>query len=259
MIGRTNTGGSIKLHVIGNSARPEGAGENTIWLNTSMAIPKWSIINTAPNDPVIGEVYITTRFATENILNVANPNVVSIYLGSAKQWRNDGGTNKWVDLSGEVYYSGSWHDISTFMYDGSRGLGTENYSAEFGGVKTQWSMTGSDGTSYGETDSSDHFTVTCNKATAKYNSGLAVDLSGVDSIEVVFTFSKGSAGGCNFGVVSTKGGSHIAKSSDYSSSVGSKTTATIDTSSLSGNYYFMATLWNNTNTSSVNVYEIKLV
>lgn len=253
-IGRTNTGGGIKLHVVGGTTRPGSAAENTIWLNTGTAIPKWGIQNDVPGSPAAGEVYITTRNVTDNVLNVSSPNAVKVYLGTARQYVN----GAWADLTGEVYYSGSWHGLQTFIYY----YGT--YNPTIGG--TPWVMWANSGTST-VTNYSDRFTVfpIGGGATTFYRPKNLIDLTEIKTVKIVFTCSNmRQAQKYRFvatnnisvgGVWEYPAAGTAASETNY----GAKTTITFSVESLSGNYYIGPAFQGYPGDSNLSVFSIELI
>lgn len=246
-IGRTNTGGGIKLHVVGGTSRPGSAAENTIWLNTSTAIPKWGIQNDAPGSPAAGEVYITTRNVTSNVLNISSPNAVKVYLGTARQYVN----NAWVDLDGQVYYSGSWHKLLTFVYDGSLNAGEGNFNTAIGGVWVNYR-----GVYAKNTDS---FSLTTNiQGDQHVNTQNVIDFTEVNQVKITFTrHNEGNHYAQYFCVYQS---SPAYPAVQYTPpEVANKTTITMDVSGLTGNYYLG--YYENANTSAgsvLTVYSIEL-
>ena len=258
MNGRTNCGGSIKLHVVGGTTKPSSAAENTIWVNTSTAITKWTVTNSAPSSPSTGDVYFTTRLSTSNVLDINSPNSVYLYLGTAYQYSG----SAWVEKTGEIYYSGSWHKLTTYVYDGEIGSTTGNYNSQIGGQP--WS-TGTAGGSIAITNYSDHFHVENSVGSGSTQWAATykqIDFTGVNSVR--FTYSRSTSGNNTgkFIVFTNKTESGTrdypnAASSEFSNVT--KGTLTINTASLSGNYWLGISTsgWNGTN--YLDIYKIELL
>lgn len=256
-IGRTNTGGGIKLFVVGGTTQPTAVAENTIWLNTSTSIPKWSVQNDAPPSPSAGEVYITTRNLTSNVVTVSGPNPVKVYLGTAWQYVS----GAWKQVAAKVYYSGSWHSLSTFVYDGSKNAGSGNYNDDIGGKP--WT-TGVDGGAVEAWDSTDHFSFKGNgvAGVAWYMTANQIDFTAIKSVKVTFT-STYLARSFRFVVTGSKTSSAVqnplAGSATYSASYSARQTATIDTTSLNGSYWLGGMISGTSGDTTVNVFSIELV
>lgn len=232
MIGRANTGGGITLHVIGGLTKPSGAGENTIWLNTDVTITNWCIQNAAPENPEVGDVYITTRTATDNVLNISHPHDVSLYLGTARQWQTVEGVDQWVDLSGEVYYGSAWHNIQTFVYNGDLNAGADNFNSKVGG-KTWTQQNGT------ITLGDDHFYYSTGpNATSYYYSQYKIDFTNVKTVKFIYARTSGGGGRtARFVVFPESPGTASASITPPTTASDAKEPITIDTESLSGMYY----------------------
>jgi len=262
MIGRTNTGGGITLHVIGGTTKPSGAGENTIWLNTDVTVPDWCIQNDDPktedSEPDVGFVWITTRTATDNVLNISHPHTVSLYLGTAMQWQTvtESGvsTNKWIDLDGEVYYGGAWHDIQTFVYNGDLHKGADNFNAVVGGK--DWNNN-----RFTFTKESDYFQVVTNSGDNSIRTQYKIDFTNVSQVKIIYArTSTGNHWSLYLSIFESSISSPIISSVPSTTSASAKETHTIDTSSITGEYYFG--YWDSNNTASgsvLKVYSIELI
>ena len=264
MIGRTNSGGSLKLHVIGGTTKPSGAGENTIWVNTSVTIPQWCIQNTAPEEPANGDVYITVRLATDNKLDVGSAHSVLLYLGTARQY--DSSEEKWNDLLGEVFYGGEWHSLNTYAYDGDLNSGVDNYNTEIG--NQPWSGKASSGSSYEITNSDDHFTARMGGTAQAYVcTHDKIDLTGVSTVKFTYTRRWVSNSGNQASKLivfleKPSGSSAIPSASAQSDTMpitSSKKEATVDVSGLSGFYWVGIFNEGSTQSVNINVYKIELI
>lgn len=254
-IGRTNTGGGIKLFVVGGTTQPSSVAENTIWLNTSTSIPKWSVTNTAPGSPAAGEVYITTRSLTSNVINISSPNPVNVYLGSAWQYVS----GAWKQTAAQVYYSGSWHSLQTFVYDGSKNAGAGNYNSAIGGKP--WTY-GVDGGSASFWDSSDHFTFSSGGSSGAQWASTAMQIDFTDVKSVKFTYT-GEVTTSKFIVFTNKNASGTrdypnAQSSELTTT-SQKTTVSINTAGLTGNFWLGISNASWGATATINVFSIELV
>ena len=254
MVGRANTGGGITLHVIGGTTKPTAAGENTIWLNTSITIGDWCIQNTAPESPNEGDVYITTRFATDNVLNISHPHTVSLYLGTARQYQS----GAWVELQGEVFYSADWHKLNTYVYDGDLNATDGNYNSQIGGYP--WT-TGTDGGSASISSYSDHFTYSYYTYGAQWAaSNKKIDFTDVKTVKIIYSCSGSNLG---YFIVYTNKNTSGTRNPDARSgqfAYVTKGTATIDTSHLTGNFWLgMSTGAASGANGQVDIYKIELI
>ena len=258
MTGKTNTGGAgLNLRIVGSNTQPPKPAENMIWFNTDTRIPHWYFQNTAPSDPELGDVYITISTTSTNVLQVLRNNGLKVYFGTARQWNG----SAWNIVGGKIYYNGSWHNLQTFVYDGTIGNAENNFNHSIGGYP--WGYDAPSFTAY-----SDRFHVgTSGSASIKACwTPNKIDFTGVNKVKIVFT-SSGSGGPSThyFAVFDQKSSSSAnypqRKSVDYTSASASKQTAEIDTSTLTGSYYLGVALIRNSATGSRNVavYSIELI
>lgn len=232
MTGGTNGGaGGLNLRVIGSNTQPTHPVENMIWLNTDKAIPHWYFQNEAPtDDPKVGDVYITITTTATHVLQVLRNNGLKLFFGTARQY--DG--TKWDLVGGKIYYSGEWHNLQTFVYDGSIGNAENNFNHNVGGYPWARSGLASIGTS------TDYFS--CNFSGGTGGDGLCrtnkmIDLTSVSKIKITYaTTSEGRSVTHQARVFSQAGGGGVVASVDAGGS-GSKKTVEINTSSLTGSYY----------------------
>jgi len=254
MNGRTNCGGSLKLHVVGGTTKPSSVAENTIWLNTSTAIPKWCVQNSAPDSPSAGDVYITVRTTTSNALNIGSAFDVTLYLGTAWQYQS----GAWVQLLGEVYYSGSWHGLQTFVYDGTIGSTTGNYNADIGGQP--WT-TGRDGGDVNITNYDDHFTISFNPYGQQWTgTNKKIDFTNVNTVKFTYTAS-GYTGNLIVYTTKSTSGTRYPDASAAWTSGSSRHSTSINVSGLTGQYWLGTTEGSSATgqSGSINIFSIELI
>jgi len=245
MIGGTNTGGGgLNLRIVAGNTQPTNPTENMIWLNTETAIPHWYFQNEEPENPAVGDVYITETTTASNVLQVLRNNGLKLFFGTPRQW--DG--SAWNIVGGKIYYDGAWHNLQTFVYDGTIGDAENNFNHSVGGYPWRTSSGGS--------------VTSCTISTMWYTHD-TIDFSAVNQVKITYT---GSGGGtsCRAGVfagASSGAPSGLVASAAADNST-SKKTITINTSNVSGIYYLGlyvswngAYQWNHT----YNIYSIELV
>lgn len=110
-IGRTNAGGgaSLNFKVVGGTTAPGSPTENTIWVNTSTAIPSWAFSATEPGSPAAGMVWISTGTSSTVAFNALKKNAIQVYPARAKQYVG----GKWVAVDAYIYKSGTWVQFSS--------------------------------------------------------------------------------------------------------------------------------------------------
>lgn len=130
---------AMNFAVVGGTTRPSNPQENTIWINTSTAIPKWSISPKQPSSPSSGTVWIQTETDGDNAFNAIKNNEIYLILGDAKQYVS--GT--WKDVDAQLYTGGKWLQGSAsskgILYepgnqhtDITGGWGSTGWSSPFG-------------------------------------------------------------------------------------------------------------------------------
>lgn len=233
MIGGTNGGaGGLNLRVIGSNTQPTHPVENMIWLNTDKAIPHWYFQNEEPENPATGDVYITITTTATNVLQVLRNNGLKLHFGTPRQYTG----SAWEIVGGKIYYNGTWHNLQTFVYDGSIGDAEQNFNHNVGGYP--WATSGDITETIGR--NTDSFT--CNFSYSTYGGGLArtknaIDLTSVKKIKITYTTtSSGRSITHQARVFSQAGGGGVVASVDAGGS-SSKKTVEIDTTRLTGSYY----------------------
>lgn len=262
MTGKTNTGGAgLNLRVVGTNTQPPKPTENMIWFNTDTRIPHWYFQNDAPSDPELGDVYVTITTTATNVLQLLRNNGMKLYFGTARQWDGD----SWELIGGKIYYNGSWHNLQTFVYDGTIGNAENNFNHTVGGYPWKTNR-GGQADACTITAKTDRFTCymhSQNASGAMWYTHDQIDFSAVNQVKITYT---GSGGGttCKAGVftgASSGSPSGLAASTDAGNSTAKKT-ITIDTSNVSGNYYLgLYVSWNGNYewTHTYDIYTIELV
>ena len=261
MTGSTNTGGAgLNLRVVGNNTQPENPTENMIWFNTDTRIPHWYFQNDAPESPELGDVYVTVTTTATNVLQLLRNNGLKLYFGTPRQW--DGAA--WNIIGGKIYYNGSWHNLQTFVYDGTIGDAENNFNHSVGGYP--WSASAGGVISASISTASDSFT--CSASGAAAGNGLCrskstIDFSGVSSVKITYTAS--GNGNLYASVFTSDSGGSVSgeKANAAMSTSSSKKTVTIDTSNVTGSYYLGFRMWSTASGYSwgrtAKIYSIELV
>lgn len=264
MIGGTNTGGGgLNLRIVDGNTRPVSPVENMVWINTETRIPDWYWQAEEPSNKETGTLWIATSNVSSNNLNLLRHNTLVVGVGTIRQW--DG--TQWQLVGGSIYYGGAWHNLQTFVYDGSIGNAENNFNHNVGGYP--WYVSGN-GPSVSIGAGSESFTCSYSHGTGGRGlcySNQKIDFTDVKTVKIIYTGYSG--GGGNRGLRATVFSS--ASSGSDSGSVAStglgtpssKSTATINTSGVTGSYYlgFYADsnssgyYWN----SSLTIYSIELI
>lgn len=116
MIGITNIGGgggsSLNFKVVGGTSAPASPAENTIWVNTSVAITSWVFSTTAPTVSE-GLVWFAIGNNSPVAFNAIKKNGLWVYPGSCQQYVS----GAWVTKTAKTYQSGAWKDWMYWLYD----------------------------------------------------------------------------------------------------------------------------------------------
>lgn len=169
MIINASGGAGLNFKVVGGTAQPTTPQENTIWVNTSTKINKWTFSATAPSAPAEGDVWIRTGTSSTAEFEALKKNSISICPVAARQYVS----GAWVDKTAKSYIDGGWMDWLLYIYkDGT-------LSQISGFTMTGGSMTNSSGV----------LTFTSTSTTTEYmlaRSTQKIDFTGFKTLSVNF-------------------------------------------------------------------------
>lgn len=97
--------GGLNFEVVGGTTQPTSPKENTIWVNTDIAITEWVFSSAQPTGSD-GMVWFYTSTVSPAAFNALKKNELQIYPIYAKQYID--GT--WVDVQPKTYQNGNWVD-----------------------------------------------------------------------------------------------------------------------------------------------------
>lgn len=143
MIGITNAGGSgggsLNFKVVGGTSAPASPAENTIWVNTSVAITSWVFSTTAPTSPAAGMVWFATSSSSSVAFNAVKKNGIWVYPAGCQQYVS----GAWVTKTAKTYQSGTWKDWAFWLYkDGVKEVEfTDNALNTIGTTSLTWGDT----------------------------------------------------------------------------------------------------------------------
>lgn len=265
MTGGTNGGaGGLNLRIVGSNTQPPHPVDNTVWINTETRIPNWYWQADEPTNKETGTLWIRASSVATNNLSLLRHNTLVVGFGTARQW--DG--SAWQVMGGKIYYSGAWHNLQTFVYDGTIGNAENNFNHNVGGYPWQVSTGGGIVTSI--TPLADHFN--CYYGYGNGGAGLCysrtkIDFTNVSKVRIVYTGSVDGAGGDIHRMSVFQSPSSGTESGLVASATlgfpSSKSTAEINTANLSGEYYLglrcNSVASGHSWTMSYNIYTIELV
>lgn len=105
-------GTSLNFKVVGGTSQPTAPKENTIWVNTSTAIPSWAFSATEPESPVAGMVWFLTGTSSSVAFNALRKNDIQVCPNGAKQYIG----GQWVYKEAKAYQGGEWKHLRTYLY-----------------------------------------------------------------------------------------------------------------------------------------------
>ena len=101
-------GAFLNFKVVGGTAQPETAAENTIWVNTETDISGWVFSTVEPGEPAEGLVWIEVGSDSPAPFNMLKKNSVYVDPVSCKQYVS----GAWADRFAYVYQNGAWVQFS---------------------------------------------------------------------------------------------------------------------------------------------------
>lgn len=112
--GKSGSGGGADLNfaIIGGTVMPETAAENTIWVNTDVAITDWCFSATAPESPTEGMVWITIGTTSAVSFNALKKNCIQVNPLTVSQYVE----STWVTKEARSYQGGEWHDWIIYLF-----------------------------------------------------------------------------------------------------------------------------------------------
>lgn len=239
--------GGIQMNfaVVGSTTEPQSPIENTIWVNTEMAISEYVFSATSPTTPIEGMVWLQTGTVSTAPFNALKSNNITIEPNVCKQYIS----GAWIIKQAKTFQNGAWVDWQLYIYK------TGAINSIIDNLKLYAYVP--------STSSSSRVVpnITFNESSIKlaldgdeYASGGScfaesmVDLTDKNNLKIkVLEASTQDGGYVRFGATKTKQDSFVADVIKHIASKGESinepTIVTIDISSLSGEYYLFVTLY----------------
>lgn len=107
--------GGLNFKIVGGTSEPSATRENTIWVNTSVAITGYVFSAEAPASPTAGMVWIATGATSSVAFNALKKNGIFVYPNAVKQYVN----GVWKNVAAHCYTDGEWVQfsaIATYLY-----------------------------------------------------------------------------------------------------------------------------------------------
>lgn len=225
----------LNFKVTGGTAPPASPAENTIWVETDIAVTGWEF-GSAPSGALgEGSVFFETGEGGDAEFNALKSNRITLCPTLARQ--RCGG--EYVSRAAQIYKNGAWVDLITVLFPGG----------EFSVVGANAS-----GCSVGTAQLS--IASTTSKTNAAVCSADTIDCSKYKRLRfTVSRCSKSGNGQCNVGVNTSRSGNTLG-SLARGVSVGAAGEYTVDISDITAAEYVVACCWGSTGAASFAVTRI---
>jgi len=125
MIGRTNTGGGITLHIRSGTTEPLSPSEGTIWVNTSVPVTGYAAGFDAPTSVFEGLLFIRLMSSGGHDFSVTPKGNIVFRVGTVTQYTN----GAWVGKDAYIYRNDAWEQLVGWIYNNG-----EKYMTFTGGI-----------------------------------------------------------------------------------------------------------------------------
>lgn len=113
MQGRTNAGGTggfgLNLKIVNGTTMPSNPRENTVWVETTVAIKSYAIQISAPENPTEGMLFLKNKENVGVEVNIGKKNSLNVRLSAAQLYTG----GKWTNLNAYIYMNGAWKRFAT--------------------------------------------------------------------------------------------------------------------------------------------------
>jgi hypothetical protein len=256
-LGGGGSSGGLNVTLIASTTQPNNPAENTIWINSNVAINGWAFASAAPTGAQDGAVWIQTTTDSTVAFNAAKRGILMVYPLMCKQ-RISGA---WTEVTAKSYINGAWRDWLVYLY--SPGNPHTELTGGWEGVahRRQDKVDSYDVISAKpsvNTQGTDYMEVTLAMTYPNNGSGSArtvnkIDLTNFDQIIFNLTFP----GSTVYVYVTTSDTSYSAVK-QLAVTGGTNKAAALDVSDLSGEYYVGINLLAASSTVTVKVNKVEL-
>lgn len=111
-LGGGGSSGGLNFTLIASETQPNNPAENTIWINSNVAINGWAFASAAPTGAREGAVWIQTTTDSTVAFNAAKKGVLMVYPLMCKQHIN----GAWTEVTAKSYINGAWRDWLVYLY-----------------------------------------------------------------------------------------------------------------------------------------------
>ena len=266
MQGRTNAGGTggfgLNLKIVNGATMPSNPRENTVWVETTVAIKSYAIQISAPENPTEGMLFLKNKEGVGVEVNIGKKNPLNVRLSAAQLYTG----GKWTNLNAYVYINSEWKQFS-IAFDGrlyDNGDQCTDITGGWGIADYKYvNSSGKESAPGAGTLKSDcmHLVSTSTKITM-LGTAKPIDLDGLKTLTVDWKVLGCYDGASNALIVDIqrekKAGTSIALAILGSGKAVKRLTSTLDISSLSGEAYVVVRVSVVAAGSSGNIYSIKL-
>lgn len=254
--GGSGGSGGLNVTLIASTTQPNNPAENTIWINSNVAINGWAFASAAPAGAQDGAVWIQTTTDSTVAFNAAKRGILMVYPLMCKQLIN----GAWTEVAAKSFINGAWRDWLVYLY--SPGNPHEELTGGWEG-KAHRRQDTVDGWAVGSyaptiTQGAESMTVTL-AAPSNYNySGSArtvnkIDLTNFDQIVFNLSFP-----GSIVYVYVTQSATGYDAVKSLAVTGGTNKAVSLDVSDLSGEYYVGINLLAGSSTVTVYVNKVEL-
>lgn len=179
----------LNFEVVGGTTQPTNPNENTIWVNTSTEITKWTFSVEEPETTTLGTIWIKVGVLSDTPFNALKKNALILYPLYASQYIN----SAFEITPAKIYYNGAWVSFDaypTFLFYYSR----QSYAwqARAWGLQSG-NPTGVTPTVVTNADGSVSITVSASGAAGCYELVEDFDLTGVTALKLTCSISTTSS------------------------------------------------------------------
>ena len=109
--------GGLNFKVVGGTTQPTNPSENTIWVNTDVAIGEWQMVYNEPttrgsgSDLVAGDIWITNDNFGDISFNPLRKNNIDASIHTIKQWNGA----SWEGKEAYIFQSSEWTLIPSIL------------------------------------------------------------------------------------------------------------------------------------------------
>lgn len=217
-------GASLNYKVVGDTTAPSSPQENTIWVNTSVAITSYVFSAKVPTSPTEGMVWFPSGSTSKAPFNALKKNGLWVFPVACQQYVS----NEWVYRTTKTWQGGQWIDWEMYLY---------NAGNQCTDVTGGWISSGATGNvTFNDTD-------IYIKSTSAYENGQVstvnkIDLTNFSSLKVTITVSNvKDIDGNVKAFTKNEAGASVTAATVNLSHTALETTTNLDVSGLNGEYF----------------------